>query len=386
MERKDVSTSFIDLASFGKMEENLYNQKEIVKKQVNYFFPQKHYCPWFTNFSLMLGEYKCDYNQESKQICNVPLTRTVDIIKKFWLEVAIPELETIDNSITVKWQDNLLYKWIKKCSLTEGNNIIQSIDSYYLELNSVFEKKSNIVGDSYIYLPLLKEGIPMASLAGSNLSLNLEFEDCFNLVIFERNGIRIPFDSSLFKIKPLLSFKVYCESLNLSGEGRKQFATTNFSYISEFYTTFEYNFDNKKENKFTLLNGGSVKYLLFGCKNKDTGIWTTKNGKDPIERVKMCYGNNLRCDMDAKYYSEIHPYLHNAFIPEEKGYHMYAFQSDLNTDISGSTNFDMLLEPNITITPSTDCEDSKFIFVIVVVSHNLIKIENNKIKREMLII
>lgn len=107
--------------------------------------------------------------------------------------------------------------------------------------------------------------------------------------------------------------------------------------------------------------------------------------RDPLLRFRLGYGETTRLDMDAQFFSTVHPLAVSGKCSDEIGYHMYSYGEKLKGDPSGSTNYDKL-----SVWADVKCSDEvlnnpeNFELFIVAVSHHPIQIFGGIVRPDLI--
>ena len=135
----NVTSGFIDLATFDEIEKYLYGGPDATA----YFVRETRKSTWFTQVPVVLSRAsgQPDFGQEWA----VSISRAGDYLIDTWLRVLMPAVVTqfaADTQATrgqfVRWTQNLMHNLIHECCITFNDLVAARFDSFHLDFWTAF--------------------------------------------------------------------------------------------------------------------------------------------------------------------------------------------------------------------------------------------------------
>jgi hypothetical protein len=269
----NVTSGFIDLATFDEIEKYLYGGHHATA----YFVRETRKATWFTQVPVVLSRASgsANFGQE----WSVSISRAGDYLLQTWLRVVIPavSLQNVGNGgVTaahrIRWTHNLAHNLIRECCITFNDLVAARFDNYHLDFWSAFTVPAskdngykNMIGETsdfvnpkrklpekILNLPLpffysrdSGVALPTAALPYNEMRIVFHFRDWKELLILEdyaqipnqSNGtaialagqtaadIRIPITTTFLLAEPSLTHcHVWANYAIVSNDERKRMA------------------------------------------------------------------------------------------------------------------------------------------------------------------
>ena len=403
----NVTSGFIDLATFDEIEKYLYGGHDATA----YFVRETRKATWFTQVPVVLS--RAAGSPAFGQEWSVAISRAGDYMLQTWLRVTFPEV-TVNNGAggnpdyRVRWTRNLMHNLIRECCITFNDLIAARFDNYHLDFWAAFtvpESKRvgyrNMIGQiddliiakktlsaKTLNLPLpffysrdSGVALPTAALPYNEMRINFHFRDWSQLLILDlpvTNGTAemrrsiVPSTDLTTGIPILGNTQVWANYAIVSNDERKRMACAPRDILVEQVQTAPrqaYTPASNAQPSFDIRFSHAIKVLFFAVRNTTWGSewsnyitnspfvtvtgtdFTPTNAADPILQTSLIYENTNRLGaMGSDYFSLINPWFHAPTIPTETGYHMYSYSLDfMSLDPMGSTNYGKLT--NVSIVP-----------------------------------
>lgn len=406
----NVTSAFIDLATFDEIEKYLYGGPDATA----YFVRETRKSTWFSQVPVVLS--KASGTPAFGQEWAVQVSRAGDYLLQTWLRVSTPSVVLLgDNSAggngRLRWTRNLMHNLIRECCITFNDLVAARFDNYHLDFWAAFtvpESKrtgyNNMVGNldkltlphnagdalpaTTLNLPLpffygrdSGVALPTAALPYNEMRINFSMRDWQELLIFEdiggeggerRREIVVPTDIA---VAPTLGVtQVWANYAIVSNDERKRMACApRDMLIEQVQTAPRQTFapQTNPQPSYDVRFSHAIKVLFFAVRNRtwrsEWSNYTTTSpvvdttGKlisfetpatvDPILQTSLIYENTNRlAQMGSDFFSLVNPWFHAPAIPTDTGYHMYSYSLDfICLDPMGSTNFGKLT--NVSIVP-----------------------------------
>ena len=402
----NVTSGFIDLATFDEIEKYLYGGPDATA----YFVRETRKATWFTQVPVVLS--RAAGSPGFGQEWSVSISRAGDYMLHTWLRVTIPEVTSANvNTIRLRWTRNLMHNLIRECSITFNDLIAARFDNYHLDFWAAFtvpEGKrngyKNMIGDidqltqpagvlpsATLNLPLpffysrdSGVALPTAALPYNEMRINFYFRD-WNQLLIHQEGLGdldaegrklVETDKLKGGVPPVLGqTQVWANYAIVSNDERKRMACAPRDILIEQVQTAprqSFTPATNAQQSFDIRFSHAIKVLFFAVRNatfiaEGSNYVTTSpvmNGttfkvdfnvdtgaNDPISATSLIYENTNRlAQMGSDYFSLVNPYYHAPVIPVETGYHSYSYSLDfISLDPMGSTNYGKLT--NVSIVP-----------------------------------
>lgn len=186
----NVTSGFIDLATFDELEKYLYGGPDATA----YFVRETRKSTWFTQVPVVLS--RAAGNAAFGQQWSVNISRAGDYLLSTWLRVTFPQITTntatiSSNSLNIRWTRNLMHNLVQECCLTFNDLVAAKFDSYHLDFWAAFTTPAgkrngymNMIGDvpdlngEHVWGPGWSGGIASnasTSIPAATLNLPLPF-------------------------------------------------------------------------------------------------------------------------------------------------------------------------------------------------------------------
>ena len=431
----NVTSGFIDLATFDEIEKYLYGGPDATA----YFVRETRKATWFTQVPVVLSRSAGSpgFGQE----WSVSISRAGDYMLHTWLRVTIPAVNALEG-LKLRWTRNLMHNLIRECSVTFNDLIAARFDNFHLDFWAAFtvpESKRNgyrnMIGDidqltqpsnslpsAILNLPLpffysrdSGVALPTAALPYNEMQINFHFRDWNKLLILQNTEGdaegRISISASELKnnTPPILGqTQVWANYAIVSNDERKRMACAPRDIlIEQVQTAPKHSFTpaTNAQQSFDIRFSHAIKVLFFAVRNSTFAAeWSNyvttsplfgsgkvdfspdSGANDPISQTSLIYENTNRlAQMGSDYFSLVNPYYHAPSIPCDTGYHSYSYSLDfISLDPMGSTNYGKLT--NVSIVPeaserakylagtSTSFVKQTYEFVVTAVNNNIIRV------------
>jgi len=411
----NVTSGFIDLATFDEIEKYLYGGPDATA----YFVRETRKATWFTQVPVVLS--RAAGSPGFGQEWSVSISRAGDYMLHTWLRVTIPEVKAATGS-QLRWTRNLMHNLIRECSITFNDLIAARFDNFHLDFWAAFtvpESKRNgyrnMIGDidqltqpcaaaalsslpsAILNLPLpffysrdSGVALPTAALPYNEMRINFYFRDWADLLIKQAassatvDGRSVPVAADfLNNVLPVLGqTQVWANYAIVSNDERKRMACAPRDIlIEQVQTAPKHSFTpaTNAQQSFDIRFSHAIKVLFFAVRNSTFAAeWSNyvttsplfgsgkvdfspdSGANDPISQTSLIYENTNRlAQMGSDYFSLVNPYYHAPSIPCDTGYHSYSYSLDfISLDPMGSTNYGKLT--NVSIVPEAS-ERAKYL-------------------------
>ncbi len=409
----NVTSAFIDLATFDEIEKYLYGGPDATA----YFVRETRKSTWFSQVPVVLSRASGSpaFNQEWA----VSISRAGDYLLQTWLRLQTPSVTLLTgNQFTangrIRWTRNLMHNIVRECCITFNDLVAARFDNYHLDFWSAFTVPAgnrngynNMVGNTFpltsphapgsanaipaatLNLPLpffygrdSGVALPTAALPYNEMRVNFSFRDWSDLLILDnvsvavagvseqRASINVPSDIATAPV--LGQCQVWANYAIVSNDERKRMACAPRDIlIEQVQTAPRQTFApvTNPQPSYDIRFSHAIKVLFFSVRNRtwasewsnymtaspvDTGTvvnYTPSGSADPILQTSLIYENTNRlAQMGSDYFSLVNPWFNAPVIPCSTGYHMYSYSLDfICLDPMGSTNYGKLT--NVSIVP-----------------------------------
>ena len=405
----NVTSAFIDLATFDEIEKYLYGGPDATA----YFVRETRKSTWFSQVPVVLS--RASGSPAFGQEWAVSISRAGDYLLQTWLRLQTPSVELLAGNQfgvngRIRWTRNLMHNIIRECCITFNDLVAARFDNYHLDFWSAFTVPAgkrngynNMIGNTSpltnphapgstnaipaatLNLPLpffygrdSGVALPTAALPYNEMRINFSMRDWQDLLIFEnqasvaeqRANFVVPTDIA---IAPVLGVtQVWANYAIVSNDERKRMACAPRDILIEQVQTAPRQTFAPQTNpqpSYDVRFSHAIKVLFFSVRNRtwksewsnyrtSSPVVTTGNvnftpvgSADPILQTSLIYENTNRlAQMGSDYFSLVNPWFHAPVIPNETGYHMYSYSLDfICLDPMGSTNYGKLT--NVSIVP-----------------------------------
>jgi hypothetical protein len=423
----NVTSGFIDLATFDELEKYMYGGQDATA----YFVRETRKATWFTQVPVVLSRAAGSPAFDTEW--SVSISRAGDYLLNTWLRVTVPAITASGvNGATgarCRWTRNLMHNLIKEATITFNDLVAARFDNYHLDFWAAFtvpaskrEGYEAMIGNNGLELPAYTHtestlnlplpfffcrdsgvALPTAALPYNDMRLNFSFRKMEELVIYQAvagGASEKGSETNVTGPRNLSLAHVWANYAIVSNDERKRMACAPRDIlIEQVQTAPRYTFapiPNPRPS-FDIRFSHAIKALFFAVRNTtnvsewsnytDRVITATSGGLldtsaclDPIKETSLVYENTNRLtSMGSDYFSLVNPWYHAPAIPLESGYHMYSYSLDFfSLDPMGSTNYGKLT--NVSIQPVASDQaiiqaaSQKYEFVVTAVNNNVVRI------------
>jgi hypothetical protein len=404
----NVTSGFIDLATFDELEKYMYGGKDATA----YFVRETKKATWFTQVPVVLSPAagKAGFDTE----WSVSISRAGDYLLAAWLRLTTPKITTSATFRTsaagtyrIRWTRNLMHNIIKECCITFNDLVAARFDNYHLDFWAAFTVPSgkqggygNMIGnfgdlcaphaetlESFtlnLPLPLFFTrdsgvALPTAALPYNDMRINFSFRNWTELLIVDHTaatGSEVTsvgvVQSDIDGTPTIPSAQVWANYAIVSNDERKGMACAPRDFlIEQVQTAPRQSYDPNTTPRYDLRFSHAIKVFFFAVRNISVSsswsnytactprtnatsvLYDTLGLVDPISSTSLIYENTNRLSsMGSDYFSLVNPWYHAPNIPADTGYHMYSYSLDfMSLDPLGSTNYGKLT--NVSIVPES---------------------------------
>lgn len=407
----NVTSGFIDLATFDEIEKYLYLGPDATA----YFVRETRKATWFTQVPVVLS--RASGNSAFNQEWSVSISRAGDYLLQTWLRLTTPRVTLLatnqfGNNGRLRWTRNFMHNLIRECCITFNDLVAARFDNYHLDFWSAFTVPAgkrngynNMIGNfddmtgghapndpiesftlnlplPFFYTRDSGVALPTAALPYNDMRINFSFRNWSDLLILS-NGVPVagtnpnvvPQVGAAADIaaEPLLGLtQVWANYAIVSNDERKRMACAPRDILIEQVQTAPRQTFNPAQNatpSYDVRFSHAIKVLFFAVRNTSSGPeWSNytaaspvpalnsinfapSGAVDPIVETSLLYENTQRlASMGSDYFSLVNPWYHAPVIPAETGYHEYSYSLDFAClDPMGSTNYGKLT--NVSMVP-----------------------------------
>jgi len=396
----NVTSGFIDLATFDELEKYLYGGPDATA----YFVRETRKSTWFTQVPVVLSRNAGTPAFGTEW--SVSISRAGDYLLQSWLRLTTPSI-TFAGGAQGRWTRNFMHNIISDCCITFNDLVAAKFDNYQLDFWAAFTVPAgkqvgynNMIGNvpsmtnvgptiapQTLNLPLpffygrdSGVALPTAALPYNEMRINFSFRNWNQLLMVVTPGAvgeqrQVPTTADFVGgTEPQLGpCQVWSNYAIVSNDERKRMACAprdilieqvqvaprqNFGPVNNATPSFDIRFSHAIKVLFfavrnTTFAGEWSNYLTSSPVSAAPGapIFTPTGTADPILQTSLIYENTNRlAQMGSDYFSLVNPYFHAPVIPTAGGYHMYSYSLDfINLDPMGSTNYGKLT--NVSIVP-----------------------------------
>ena len=405
----NVTSGFIDLATYDEQEKFLYGGQEAIA----YFVRDTVKATWFTQVPVCLATNQtANWNSD----WSAQISRAGDYMLTAWLRVQLPSLTLAGVAgTTVSWTPNFMHNLIAECTLTFNDLVAARFDSNHLDFWAAFSVPAgkqvgydNMIGNTAnLTTPVPANGgvlpgatlnlplpfffardsgvaLPTAALPYNEMRINFCMRDPLALLTVwtpAAGGVRATCAAATntnlgINPMPALPCNVWANYAIVSNDERKRMACAPRDILIEQAQLAPPQIVAPATNNAPAIDirfSHAVKVLFFAMRNMTcptffsnyqvmspqpavgggwilaAGVWP--QGLDPLATAGLTYENTTRLSgMGVDYYSLVQPWYHAPVIPTVTGYHMYSYSLDfIALDPLGSTNYGKLT--NVTVNP-----------------------------------
>ena len=388
----NVTSGFIDLATFDEIEKYLYGGPDATA----YFVRETRKSTWFTQVPVVLS--RAAGSPAWGQEWSVAISRAGDYMLQTWLRVCLPAVSlTATNTITapvatnarIRWTRNFMHNLVRECCITFNDLVAARFDNYHLDFWAAFTVPAgkrtgyeNMIGNvanltnpvgisttnttlpaATLNLPLpffysrdSGVALPTAALPYNEMRINFAFRDVDQLLVAadfsqaaEQRKSFVAADIT-GGIPVLGNTQVWANYAIVSNDERKRMACAPRDILIEQVQTAprqSFSPNTNPQQSFDIRFSHAIKVLFFSVRNttwkSDWSVYMTNSPvtntatvqwhgpgqSDPISLTSLIYENTNRlAQMGSDYFSLVNPYYAAPVIPVETGYHMYSYSLD----------------------------------------------------------
>lgn len=149
----NITSGFIDLATFDELEKYLYGGSSATA----YFVRETRKATWFTQVPVVLS--RSNGNAEFNSDHSVNISRAGDYLLAAWLRVNFPQVSLAPTTAygpnaRIRWTRNLMHNLVAECAVTFNDLVAARFDSYHLDFWAAFTVPAgklngykNMIGD-----------------------------------------------------------------------------------------------------------------------------------------------------------------------------------------------------------------------------------------------
>ena len=409
----NVTSGFIDLATFDEIEKYLYGGSDATA----YFVRETRKATWFTQVPVVLS--RAAGSPAFGQEWSVAISRAGDYMLQTWLRLTTPAVTLSSSNAAggstgrIRWTRNFMHNIIRECCITFNDLVAARFDNYHLDFWAAFTVPAgkrngynNMIGTfddmtapnaPGVHIPSFTLNLPLpffysrdsgvalptAALPYNEMRINFAFRDWNQLLILENSSSTILTNGTEQRVvatatdlvggTPILgNTQVWANYAIVSNDERKRMACAPRDILIEQVQTAprqSFTPSTNTQQSFDVRFSHAIKVLFFSVRNTTSGAeWSNyltaspvddgtavnfapSGAADPILQTSLIYENTNRlAQMGSDYFSLINPYFHAPVIPTETGYHEYSYSLDfICLDPMGSTNYGKLT--NVSIVP-----------------------------------
>jgi len=323
----NVTSGFIDLATFDEIEKYLYGGHDATA----YFVRETRKATWFTQVPVVLS--RAAGSPAFGQEWSVAISRAGDYMLQTWLRLTTPAVavNTTKNQIKdasanatagIRWTQNLMHNIIRECCITFNDLIAARFDNYHLDFWAAFtvpEGKrngyNNMIGnfedliqpkDSLsaftLNLPLpffysrdSGVALPTAALPYNEMRINFYFRDWTQLLILEDTSNTLTGDKrKIIQASDLVNgqapvlgnTQVWANYAIVSNDERKRMACAPRDILIEQVQTAprqSFTPATNAQQSFDIRFSHAIKVLFFAVRNTTNGAeWSNYLTSSPV--------------------------------------------------------------------------------------------------------
>ena len=350
----NVTSGFIDLATFDEIEKYLYGGPDAAA----YFVRETKKSTWFTQVPVVLS--RASGSPAFDQEWSVSISRAGDYLLHTWLRVTVPSVTLLGtNSLgtdgRLRWTRNFMHNLIRECSITFNDLVAARFDNYHLDFWAAFTVPAgkrngynNMIGNfgqmtdptaqtvpigSFVLnLPLpffygrdSGVALPTAALPYNDMRITFTFRNWTDLLILDnqdvsagveqRTAIVVGAGADIWQHPFLVTPQVWGNYAIVSNDERNRMGVHRRDILVEQVQTAprqSYTPANNTVQSFDIRFSHSIKLLLFGRSQHDLGsewsnymtnspsvlgnivTFSPVGSADPILQTSLIYENTNR--------------------------------------------------------------------------------------------
>ena len=326
----NVTSGFIDLATFDEIEKYLYGGPDATA----YFVRETRKSTWFTQVPVVLSRASGSpaFNQEWA----VSISRAGDYLLHTWLRLQTPSVGLTRGAgggaaTNLRWTRNFMHNIVRECCITFNDLVAARFDNYHLDFWAAFTVPAgkrngynNMIGN----FPAMTQGIfsalpipanlapipaftlnlplpffysrdsgvalPTAALPYNEMRVNFAFRDWQDLLIMSNNAIvgaeqRLPINAAtdlLTGVPVLGTTQVWADYAIVSNDERKRMACAPRDILIEQVQTAPrqaYTPATNAQQSFDIRFSHAIKVLFFSVRNRTFNAeWSNYMTASPV--------------------------------------------------------------------------------------------------------
>ena len=138
--QSNLTSGFIDLASYDELEKYMYGGSE----SIAYFVRETRKATWFTQVPVQLA--KCEGVADFGQDWSVSISRSGDYLLGTWLHVGLPAVSVAGyngRSVCISWTPNFMHALIRSCTISFNDLCAAKFDGTHLDFWAAFTVPMN---------------------------------------------------------------------------------------------------------------------------------------------------------------------------------------------------------------------------------------------------
>lgn len=323
----NVTSGFIDLATFDEIEKYLYGGR----KATAYFVRETRKSTWFTQVPVVLS--RAAGNPSFNQEWSVSISRAGDYLLQTWLRVTTPSVALLTGNEfgadgRIRWTRNFMHNLIRECCITFNDLVAARFDNYHLDFWSAFTVPAgkrngyqNMVGNfddmtgphppgaataipsftlnlplPFFYSRDSGVALPTAALPYNDMRINFSMRDWTELLILEnvaaaagtepRKTPVVPTD--IASVPVLGNTQVWANYAIVSNNERKRMACAPRDILIEQVQTaprqtFNPSSGGNASPSFDVRFSHAIKVLFFSVRNTTfRGEWSNYTAASPV--------------------------------------------------------------------------------------------------------
>ena len=133
--QSNLTSGFIDLATYDELEKYMYGGSEAIA----YFVRETRKATWFTQVPVQLA--KCEGIANFGEDWSVSISRSGDYLLGTWLHVSLPAVSVAGynaRSVCIAWTPNLMHALVKNCTVSFNDLVAGRFDGTHLDFWAAF--------------------------------------------------------------------------------------------------------------------------------------------------------------------------------------------------------------------------------------------------------
>ena len=405
----NVTSGFIDLATFDELEKYMYGGPDATA----YFVRETRKSTWFTQVPVCLS--RASGNPGFDTDWSVSISRAGDYLLATWLRLTTPKItlkpDAMNTKRRIRWTRNFMHNIIREACITFNDLVAARFDNYHLDFWTAFtvpaSKRTgynNMIGNfdeltaphdenapipsftlnlplPFFYTRDSGVALPTAALPYNDMRITFAFRNWTELLIVDnidkidakQQYSQMATPQDIEESSPQVSnVQVWANYAIVSNDERKRMACAPRDILIEQVQTAPrqtFSPDTNPTPRYDIRFSHAIKVFFFGARNISVrSQWSNYTAGtpvptlvdvdfnstfmvDPILQTSLVYENTNRLSqMGSDYFSLVNPWYHAPSIPLDTGYHMYSYSLDfICLDPEGSTNYGKLT--NVSISP-----------------------------------